>query len=383
MDRYTNVLNYVTRTPWAIRSEMAVVIMGILRERCAGVRLTAEEIDARLAEASAVRAARPGAGAQATTAVAVIPVLGVIESRMEAMSALSGATSPQSIARAFRTALADPAVTAIVLDVDSPGGTVSGLVELADEIYKARGGKKPIVAVANSMAASAAYWIASQADEFVVTPSGEVGSIGVLTMHADLSKALEDEGVKVTFIHAGKHKVEGNPYEALGAEARAAIQADIDAYYRMFTSAVARGRRVSVDMVRSEAFGEGRMVLAKEAAARGMVDRVETFDSVIARLAKPRATAGQAAGQATGERLGAEVGVAAGQPGALALDASTGMDEDNWVEGAAIDTPREAVDGDTVTGDGSGPPLQPITGHGPDARRDYYQTAAAIAAAEA
>jgi ClpP class serine protease len=118
---------------------------------------------------------------------------------------------------------------------------VDGVEELSSEVYQSRG-KKKMIAVANAMAASAAYWIASAADELVVTPSGQIGSIGVFAAHEDISKAAEMQGVKVSLISAGKYKTEGNPFEPLSSEARAAMQRDVDVFGEMFTAAVARNR---------------------------------------------------------------------------------------------------------------------------------------------
>lgn len=197
-----------------------------------------------------------------------------------------GGVSTQQIAAALRAALADPAAAAIVLDFDSFGGDVNGVPELAAEILASRG-QKPIIASVNAFAASAAYWLASAADEIFITPSGEVGSIGVWTMHVDISTALESEGLDVTLISAGKFKTEGNPFEPLGEEARAAIQADVDALHDMFIKAVAKGRGVSTGTVRN-GFGEGRMVLAAQAVAMGMADGVATLETVISRAASRR-----------------------------------------------------------------------------------------------
>jgi capsid assembly protease len=282
MDRYAHVIQHVLSTPWAIRPEYAAIIQDILVMRRSGHKFTAEEIEARIAGPARTQT-------KSSANIAVVPVIGVIESRMEAMGNISGGMSPDTIARSFRSAMDDASVTAIVLDIDSPGGTVFGLSELGDEIRAARG-KKPVVAVANSVAASAAYWIGSQAEEFVVTPSGQVGSIGVLSMHQDITGLLEQEGVKINLIHFGKYKTEANPFEALGEEARASIQADVDAYGGMFHRAVSKGRGVPVEKVRSD-FGQGRMLMATDALARGMVDAVETFDDVITRLTKPKKAA--------------------------------------------------------------------------------------------
>lgn len=276
---YPRLLAAVHEMPWAILPGKLATIMDLLRFRAEGGRLTAEEIQQRIGAArEPVRSSGGG--------VAVIPVFGVISQRMSMMSEMSGGTSTERIAGAIRQALSDPAVGSIVLQIDSPGGGVYGVAELADAIYKARG-QKPIVAVADSMAASAAYWIAASADEIVVTPSGEVGSIGVFAAHEDVSQMLEGAGVKINLISAGKYKTEGSPYEPLGEEARAAMQSRVNDYYTLFTKAVARGRGVSLDAVRS-GFGEGRVVGAQAAVKAGMADRVDTIDATIQRLAGGR-----------------------------------------------------------------------------------------------
>ena len=209
---------------------------------------------------------------------------GTIVQRADLFTEMSGGTSTERLSATFAQAVADPSVGSILLRIDSPGGGVYGVAEMADQIFKARG-KKPIVAVADSMAASAAYWIASAADEIVVTPGGEVGSIGVFAAHEDISRHLDAEGVGVTLISAGKYKVEGSPFEPLGEEARAALQSRVNDYYSLFVRAVAKGRGVSVDDVRG-GFGEGRVVGAQQAVKLGMADRVDTYDATVARLAR-------------------------------------------------------------------------------------------------
>lgn len=212
----------------------------------------------------------------------MLPLIGTIVQRADMFTDVSGAASVQRFTEKFRAALADPQVGSIVIDVDSPGGQVSGVEELSAEIFNARGQKR-IVAVANSLAASAAYWIATAADEVVVTPSGEVGSIGVFAVHEDISGMLEQAGVKVNLVSAGKYKTEANPFEPLGEEARASIQGRVDEYYDQFVSAVARNRGVKRSDVRG-GFGEGRVVGAKQAVSLGMADRVATLDETINKL---------------------------------------------------------------------------------------------------
>jgi signal peptide peptidase SppA len=273
--KYKHIVAEVFQKPWAILPEKLRTIAEFIRLQAAGEKLTEEQIHAAMSGSPRPRPSTPGA-------VAVLPLQGVISHRMNMMSKISGGTSTEQFAAMFRQVLNDPNVKAIVFDVDSPGGSVDGVPELAAEILAARGQKK-MVAVANAQAASAAYWIACCADELVVTPSGAVGSIGVYGAHQDISQALEAEGVKVTLISAGKHKTEGNPYEPLSDEAKAAMQSDVDAFYSMFVKAVAQGRGVTPDAVRS-GFGQGRMVLAKDAVAEGMADRVATLDETLARF---------------------------------------------------------------------------------------------------
>ena len=223
----------------------------------------------------------------------MLPLTGVIMHRANMFSEFSGGTSTEKFTAAFRQLVADPMIKAIVLDVDSPGGTVAGVEELASEIFKARE-QKPIYAVANALAASAAYWIASSATELIVTPSGLVGSIGVYAAHQDISEFAKQAGVKVTLVSAGKYKTEGNEFEPLSDEARAALQARVDEYYGMFVKAVARNRGVSPSDVRG-GFGEGRVVGAKQAVALGMADRVATLDETLARLGVSRMPQGMSA----------------------------------------------------------------------------------------
>ena len=136
------------------------------------------------------------------------------------------------------------------MNVDSPGGLIDLVPETAALIRTVRE-TKPVIAVANTYAASAAYWLASQASDLVVTPSGEVGSIGVYMPHLDVSGWEEQQGVKTTLISAGKYKTERSPFEPLSDEAAAAMQDTVDKYYGMFTYGVAVGRGTSAEIGRA------------------------------------------------------------------------------------------------------------------------------------
>lgn len=207
--------------------------------------------------------------------VAVIPLQGIIVKRGNRF-----ADGTDAVLATIRAALSSKAIGGIVLDVDSPGGSSAGLMEFADAIYNLRGNGKPIIAVANSLAASAAYWSATSADQFIASPSSEVGSVGVWTMHIDQSKYLADLGIDITLISAGQFKVEGHPFGPLTDEARAEYQRGVNETYDQFIAACARNRGVTKSKVLAD-FGQGRVLSAPRALAAGMVDRVATLDDVL------------------------------------------------------------------------------------------------------
>jgi signal peptide peptidase SppA len=276
MPSRSHILSAFMETPWAILPQKLIVLEEIVIRHISGEKLTAEEVQTRIHGAI-----RPPERT-VSNSVAILPLFGTIFPRANMMTDVSGATSAERFGQTFDTLVADPNISAIVLDVNSPGGQAGGIQELSTKIYQARS-VKPIVAVANFDMASAAYWIGTSASELVVSPSGQVGSIGVFSVHEDISKALEQDGVKVTLIKQGKFKAEANPYEPLSEEARAAIEMKVSEVYDAFISAIARNRDVKPSIVRN-GFGEGRMVNAEQAVELGMADRVGTLDETISRL---------------------------------------------------------------------------------------------------
>lgn len=282
---YRHVLEAVTSVPWAIRPEMLSVIVDLLAFRAAGGVLSQDEIEARIAGRQ--RQITPG-----EQGVAVIPIHGPIVPKAGMMSDVSGATSIEGLRASFLAAMATPEIKSIVLDIDSPGGQVGQVPEFANEMRGMRG-RKPIVAVASGTAASAAYWIAAQADEVVASPSSLVGSIGVVVPHRDMSARDEMDGIKTTLISAGKHKTDvgAGPLTDHGTER---LQALVDNYYGMFVSDVAKGRGVPVETVRN-GYGEGDVLSAKEAVSEGLADRVGTLDEVMRAMLRSIPTAGRAA----------------------------------------------------------------------------------------
>ncbi|MBF0421903.1 MAG: S49 family peptidase [Magnetococcales bacterium] len=272
-------------SPWALRPETLSLASGILSRWNDGLPVP-DEVMAQLEADKGIVAVRRQSRAQTGGGIAVLPLYGVLTQRGDIQDVSGpGTTSLQAFASAFRQAMADPMVGGILIEIDSPGGSVFGTPELASEIMACRGGGKPIVAVANAQAASAAYWIGCAADELYCTPSGEVGSIGVWVMHVDHSKELEQDGQSVTLISAGKHKTEGNPYQELPEDSIAFLQGRVDEYYRMFMASVAKGRRLPIAQIR-DGMGQGRMLGAAAALEEKMIDGVATFDEVVAMMRK-------------------------------------------------------------------------------------------------
>lgn len=205
-----------------------------------------------------------------SSGMAIIPISGSLINRFG--GCYGWITGYSFIQRQLNLALGDPDVKGIIFDVNSYGGEAAGCFELADLIFEARS-IKPSMAVVDSNCYSAAYALASAAGKVVVTPSGGAGSIGVVAMHVDYSKMMEDWGLKVTFIHAGAHKVDGNPYEALSKEVQADIQDSVNKSYDMFVNEVARNRDLTAEAVKTT---EARVYRADEALSLGLIDAVAT-----------------------------------------------------------------------------------------------------------
>lgn len=277
--KHERFIAWCLATPWALMPERMAAYASMLARQYAAPRAGEEEGPEYMDSPQRIAAA-PRRNNARSGAIAVIPVYGAIVQRASQIDICEGGTSTQQISAALADAMADDTVAQVLLDIDSPGGSVYGLQEVASEVSRAQ---KPVIAVANSLAASAAYWLGTAASEFYVTPGGEVGSIGVWQAHQDWSKALAEQGVNVTLISAGKFKVEGNPYQPLDAEAQSFMQSRVDDYYGAFTKAVAKGRKVGIDQVRN-GMGQGRVLGAEQAVAEKMVDGIATFDEVVARM---------------------------------------------------------------------------------------------------
>jgi signal peptide peptidase SppA len=271
-------------TPWAIRPEMLIEIDRIYERHIAGEPVDIPAIEAQIG--------RPLGGddddapyQMADGGVAVIPITGVIAKRLDLFTQISGGACVESIAAAFKTALQDNAVRSILFKVDSPGGTIEGIFELADAIYEARNAK-PIGAVAYGMMASAAYLIGSAASQIYASDvASAVGSIGIVAVHKDRSAQNKLSGVKTTEIYKGKYKhaIGEGP---LSAEGQALIEDRVNTYYGLFIDAVAKYRGVSSDAVLKNMSTDVKDVfIGQQAVDAGLIDGIQSYDGVLSTFA--------------------------------------------------------------------------------------------------
>ena len=294
--KYERIVQAMCDTSWAIMPSKLQAIVEFIQLKVEGLSLSPDDIKSLTKQPVSFKAeifethkSSDGSNEPTGNKIAVLPIHGTISHRMNMMNAVSGGVSTESLGKEFASLVNNPEIGTVVLDIDSPGGAVSGIEELGNQIFQARD-KVHIVASANSLAASAAYWLGSQAHKFTGTAIGEVGSIGVIAVHESVFKTNEKEGKDITIIKAGKFKADSSPLEPLTEEAHAAIQERVDERYDTFISAVARGRNISFESVKDH-YGEGRVVGAKSALQKGMVDAVETLDETVARLkGKPEAS---------------------------------------------------------------------------------------------
>ncbi|HCD1110755.1 S49 family peptidase [Morganella morganii] len=267
-------------TPLAIHPQKAEVIVSSLTERLGitQIRSTMMEDD----DGYFNRKARKDSGYDVLEGIAIIPVYGTLVQKLGTLRPYSGMTGYDGIRRVFLTAVNDPEVKGICLDIDSPGGEVAGCFDLVDLIYAERG-KKPIHAILSENAFSAAYAIASAADKIYVPRTGGVGSVGVIVIHCDWSQRIKDDGLKVSIITYGNRKAESNPYVALSDEAKAAIQHDVDEMGRLFVSTVSRNRGLSETVIRNT---QAACYLAAEGVQMGLADAVASPDVAFQELMK-------------------------------------------------------------------------------------------------
>lgn len=270
-------------TPLAIHPSKAEVIMAAVMDRFGISRIEssfAMEDDDYCYDDDQGRNTRRDPGYDNVEGVAVIPVRGTLVQKLGSLRPWSGMTGYDGIRQAFLTAMADPEVEGVCLDIDSPGGEVAGCFDLVDVIYNARG-EKPIYAILSESAYSAAYAIASAADKIYVPRTGGVGSIGVITMHIDWTQRIKDEGLKVTIVTFGSRKAEGSPYRELSDEALAAIETDINAMGELFVDTVARNRGISAKIIKST---QAACFMAADGVELGLADGVMPPDAAFRQL---------------------------------------------------------------------------------------------------
>jgi capsid assembly protease len=221
----------------------------------------------------------------------VIRLTGVVMRREPSWSGLFDVASTSHVSEVFHLALGDPSVRAIVLAVHSPGGAVDGTQELARQVYAALR-SKPIVAYAEGLMASAAYWIGAAADQvFLSSDTTELGSIGVVATHVDISKAEDARGIKTTEIVAGQYKRVASMYRPLSPLGRTTLQEQVDHVYAVFVEDVATFRRTTPDTV-LRTMADGRIFLGRHAIAAGLADGKTTLDALVTHLATSTASVG-------------------------------------------------------------------------------------------
>ena len=256
--------------PLAIHRPKLDVILSVL-----GARIGLADLAAPVGYTPAARALGPPSGK-----VAVIPIHGTLVRRTSGIEAESGLASYTGIAAQLDAALASPEIAAILLDIDSPGGESGGVFDLADRI-RAASEVKPVWAVANDMAFSAAYALASAATRVFVARTGGVGSIGVIAMHVDQSVKDAQDGVRYTAVFAGERKNDLNPHEPISNEAHAVLKAEVVRIYDLFVETVARHRGLDADAVRAT---EAGLFFGPDAVATGLADAVGSLDDALTQL---------------------------------------------------------------------------------------------------
>lgn len=272
----THLAAMLYNSPLMVLPSFATTVAEIAEQRLLG------EVDALPINAAAQIERRTKAQMHvARDGILVMPIVGATIHRGDGLDAECGMQSYTHMQNVLRGVMQSEDVRAVLLDIDSPGGMVHGLFEFCDvlaEVSKT----KPVRAICNGTTASAAYAIAAVCDHIYAIPSADVGSIGVITMHRDISKMADRQGIKTTLIFAGDHKADGNPFEPLPDNVRAGIQARVDASYDKFVTHIATARGLAEHKVRATKAG---MYSADDAKERGLVDDVMSYDAALADFA--------------------------------------------------------------------------------------------------
>jgi signal peptide peptidase SppA len=273
---------------WAIEESSARMLLGILGSTDA--RVHKEEFEAR-------RGGDP-IGHSDFDLIDGVAVISIVGAMTKSPTSFDPGCSTVLTRRQIRAAAADDAVRAIVLRIDSPGGSVGGTDDLAADVAAAAK-KKPCHAYVEDSCCSAAYWVASQCTKIFASPTSVVGSIGVFTTATDWSRAAENMGAHVHLITTGKHKGAGAPGTRISEEHLAKWQSTCDVFYEHFMQAIRKGRRMS--KARVEELADGSVWVGESAVSNGLIDGIASFDEVFSSLSRKRSK--------EGERLSADNGV--------------------------------------------------------------------------
>ena len=294
--RYPHLWTRLYNAPLLIHPEKVEVIERVFRAHVMGernIRLDDdyEESPEQRAEREHQRRAAAYAGiplqrrtdkpyALTNTGIAIIPILGTLVQRGGFMDAESGLTSYASIASLLETAVADPEVRAVLLEIDSPGGEGGGIVDLAARIYDGRK-KKRMWSVAADQAYSAAYWLGSQSERFYAPITGGVGSIGVVALHVDQSRRDAQQGYTYTFVYAGERKIDMNSHRPLSEAGQARLELEVERFMGLFADAVAQGRNISAESARAT---QAALLTPDQAVAGKFIDGIATLKQTVALL---------------------------------------------------------------------------------------------------
>jgi len=279
------IMRYLTQTGWAIMPEVLERLVGIVERHAEGVNLDAEQIEAAL---GAARKAPPPAAypriadyrVDRITATAIVPVVGVIAKHASQVNDVSQpeGTSTEQIRDDLARAMADEKVNSVMLHIESPGGTVFGTPELAAEIAELAK-TKPIIAYADDLAASGAYWLGSQASRFYASRTAAVGSIGVYFVIRDSSRRAEREGVRYHVVRTGRYKGVGLPGTSVEQSDLGDLEGQARALHQVFAADVARGRHLADEAISQVA--DGRVLIGGDAVAAGLIDAVMSFQQAL------------------------------------------------------------------------------------------------------
>ena len=282
--------------------------------------------------------------------IAVLTISGTLVKKASWMDAESGLQSYETIRTMLADARDDPGIRGVLLDVDSPGGEVGGLFDLADDVYAVRE-QKPCYAIANDEAFSAAYALASSAQRLFVTKTGGVGSVGVIAVHMDQSGWDDKMGRKYTAVYAGARKNDFSSHQPLSDDARANLQGEVDRLYEMFVGLVARNRGISAALVRKTDAG---LFWSESAIKAGLADQVGSFDDALAALTQASRASRQARATAS-----AEAQIAEGKEETTMAQTPDTKPADAPVPAAAPAQPQPAVEVPAPAAPVAAPPAAP------------------------